>query len=185
MVTELDEVRRTREIIDRELAFMRKHGHAEPTRVLLGAMVEVPSMLWQLDALAGVADFISVGSNDLLQFMTATDRGNMRVAGRFDPLSRPFLRALRAIVRSAAGKMPVTLCGELAGNPLGAMALIGLGYRSLSMSAAAVGPVKAMTLTLDAGKLSAKLDTLLDDHSAADGLHAALAAFADAEGIPH
>ncbi len=62
---------------------------------MLGAMIEVPSMLWQLDALAGVVDFVSVGSNDLLQFMTASDRGNTRVSGRFDPLSRSFLRALR------------------------------------------------------------------------------------------
>jgi phosphotransferase system enzyme I (PtsP) len=148
-------------------------------------MIEVPAMLWQLDALAKVADFVSVGSNDLLQFMTATDRGNTRVAGRFDPLSRSFLRALRAIVRAVDGKMPVTLCGELAGNPLAAMALIGLGYRSLSMSAAAIGPVKAMTLALDAGKITKVLDDLLDAASIVNALRPALAAFATAEGIPH
>ncbi len=185
MVTEIGEVRKAREMIDREVAHMRRHGHPLPEKLLLGAMIEVPSMLWQLDAVARVADFISVGSNDLLQFMTASDRGNMRVAGRFDPLSRPFLRALRAIVRAVDGNMPVTLCGELAGNPLGAMALIGVGYRSLSMSAAAIGPVKAMTLALDAGKLTRLLDRLLDDATAEDGLRDALVAFAGAEGIPH
>ncbi len=184
MVTELDEVKQTRAIIDRELAHMRRHGHREPETLMLGAMIEVPSMLWQLDALAGVVDFVSVGSNDLLQFMTASDRGNTRVSGRFDPLSRSFLRALRGIVKSAGDKLPVTLCGELAGDPLGAMALIGLGYRSLSMSAAAIGPVKAMTLALDAGKITRRLNELLDDELAENGLRHALVAFADAEGIP-
>ena len=185
MVTELDEVKKTRVIIDRELAHMRRHGHAEPTRVMLGAMVEVPAMLWQLDGLAGVADFISVGSNDLIQFLAASDRGNMLVASRFDPLSRPFLRALRSIARVAGKDMPVTLCGELAGNPLAAMTLLGLGYRSLSMSPAAIGPVKAMTLALDAGKLARRLDALLDANDGSAHLRPEIAAFADAEGIPY
>ena len=185
MVTELDEVRQTRAMIERELAHMRRHGHPEPSKLMLGAMIEVPAMLWQLDGLAGVADFVSVGSNDLMQFMTASDRGNMLVAGRFDPLSRPFLRALRSIVRAVGNAMPVTLCGELAGNPLAAMTLIGLGYRSLSMSAAAVGPVKAMTLAVDAGKVTKLLDDLLDGGNENGALRPALAAFAEAEGIPH
>ena len=106
MVTELDEVKQTRAMIDRELAHLRRHGHREPAKLMLGAMIEVPSLLWQLDALAGVVDFVSVGSNDLLQFMTASDRGNMRVAGRFDPLSRPFLRALRG----DREELPATSC---------------------------------------------------------------------------
>ena len=185
MVTELDEVRRARDLIQRELGHMRRHGHAEPRELKIGAMVEVPAMLFQLDGLAKVADFVSVGSNDLLQFMTASDRGNMRVAGRFDPLSRPFLRALRAISRAAAAAhLPVTLCGELAGNPLAAMTLAGLGYRSLSMSAAAIGPVKAMILALDAGELQKTLNALLDDGEAADGLRVALARFAETHGVP-
>ena len=185
MVTELDEVRQTRGMIDRELAHMRRHGKKEPAKLMLGAMVEVPAMLWQLGGLAGVADFISVGSNDLLQFMTASDRGNMLVAGRFDPLSRPFLRALRAIVGTAGAKMPVTLCGELAGIPLGAMALIGLGYRSLSMAPAGIGPVKAMTIALDAGKLATLLNGLLDSDDGSAALRPALTAFAESEGIPY
>ena len=117
--------------------------------------------------------------------MTASDRGNMLVAGRFDPLSRPFLKALRAIVRTAGNAMPVTLCGEMAGNPLAALALVGLGYRSLSMSPAAIGPVKAMALGLDAGKLTRLMDGWLDDHAGDNGLRPKLAAFAEAEGIPH
>ena len=185
MITDLWEIREARELIDRELAHMRRHGYEEPARLSVGAMVEVPSLLWQLDGLVKLADFISVGSNDLLQFMTARDRGNMMVAGRFDPLSRPFLRALRAIVRAAdAARVPVTLCGEMAGSPIAAMALIGLGFRSLSISAAAIGPVKAMTMAVDAAGLAGRMEALLDDGNAADGLRAALADFAETEGVP-
>ena len=152
---------------------------------MMGAMVEVPALLFELDRLVKEVDFISVGSNDLLQFLTATDRGNTRVSSRFDILSRPFLRALRQIVREAGkASLPVTLCGEMAGNPLAAMTLIGLGYRSLSMSAAALGPVKAMTQVLPTQKLSEKLDVILDDSSGPDGIRAMLTAFAEAEGIP-
>jgi phosphotransferase system enzyme I (PtsP) len=120
-----------------------------------------------------------------MQFMTASDRTNTRVAERFRPLSRPFLRALRKIVDTAhlAG-VPVTLCGEMAGRPLTAMALIGLGYRSLSMSPAAIGPVKAMTLELDAGKLTQRLLPLIDSTAPEDAVHEELRAFATAEGVP-
>lgn len=185
MVTELDEVRQTRDLIERELVHFRRHHHPTPSRIHLGAMVEVPAMLWQLEELALITDFISVGTNDLMQFMTASDRGNMLVANRFDPLSRPFLRALRSIIRSAGPKMPVTLCGELAGNPLAAMALIGIGYRTLSMSPAAIGPVKAMVLALDAGKAGEAVNRLLDNGSGENGLRPALATFADEAGIPY
>ena len=185
MITDLWEMREARELIDRELAHMRRHGHEEPARLSVGAMVEVPSLLFQLDGLMKLADFISVGSNDLHQFMTASDRGNMMVAGRFDPLSRHFLRALRMIVRTAdAAHLPVTLCGEMAGSPIAAMALAGIGVRALSISAAALGPGKAMALALDAGKLARRMDALLDDGNAADGLRPALADFAAAEGVP-
>lgn len=185
MVTDLDEIRQTRGLIDRDLAHLRRHGHEAPARILVGAMVEVPALLFDLDGLVREVDFISVGSNDLLQFMTATDRGNMRVASRFDALSRPFLRALRQIVRKAEDVgMPVTLCGEMAGNPIAAMALIALGYRSLSMSAAAIGPVKAMANALPAAKLATAIDTILDDRSQEGTVRAMLTAFAEAEGVP-
>jgi phosphotransferase system enzyme I (PtsP) len=185
MVTDIDEVRQTRAIIERELAYTRRHGYGEPASLMVGAMVEVPALLWQLDGLKHAADFISVGSNDLMQFLTATDRGNTLVAERFDPLSRPFLRVLRQIVRTMGQAIPVTLCGELAGNPLAAITLIGLGYRTLSMSPAAIGPVKAAVLVLDAGKLAGELDRLLDTDDGASSVRPALAAFADAEGIPY
>jgi phosphotransferase system enzyme I (PtsP) len=98
-----------------------------------------------------------------MQFLFAADRGNMRVAERFDPLNPASLKALRQIVDAARKhSVPLTLCGEMAGKPLEAMALIGLGFRSISMAPASVGPVKAMILSLDAGSLKERLDELLE-----------------------
>src|SRR5262249_11427666 len=140
-VTEFDEAKG---LIERELTALRRRRHKLPDRIEVGAMVEVPSLLFQLDELMPKVDFLSVGSNDLVQFLYAVDRGNNRVADRFDPLSAPVLRALKLIVDKgkAAGK-PVTLCGELASKPIGAMALVALGYQGLSLTATSLGPVKA------------------------------------------
>ena len=185
MVTEVREIAQARALLDRELAQLRHHGREPPARVLLGSMVEVPALLFQLDELMATVDFVSVGSNDLLQYLTASDRGNPQVANRFDTLSRPFLRALKRIVDAAdaAGK-PVTLCGEIAGRPLSALALVGIGFRSLSMSAASIGPVKAMLLALDLGRLRAWLDPLLASVDGEDRLREALLDFAEREGVP-
>jgi phosphotransferase system enzyme I (PtsP) len=142
----------------------------------------VPALIWQLDQLLPELDFISIGSNDLVQFLFASDRGNARLAQRYDVLSPPVLKAIRAIVQTAdAHKVPVNLCGEMAGRPIEAMALIGLGLRSISMAPAAVGPVKTMILSLDSGKLRRFLEPLLNrpDHSLRDEL----AAFAKANGV--
>ena len=123
-------------------------------------MVEVPSLLWQIDEIAARADFLSVGSNDLMQYLYAADRDNKRVAGRFDTLSTGFLRALKTIADAGARHgTPVTLCGEIGGRPLEAMALIALGYRDFSMSATAIGPIKAMVLSLDAGEAQRRRST--------------------------
>lgn len=163
MVTEISEIRQARDIIDREVRHLSRFAHQLPTGLKLGAMIEVPSLLWQLDELMHAVDFVSVGSNDLFQFVMAADRGSAQLSNRFDPLSRPFLKVLKQI--SDAGRKnhtPVTLCGELAGKPISAMALIGLGYRSISMPPAAIGPVKAMLVDLNAGALSTLLDDALD-----------------------
>ena len=121
-------------------------------------MVEVPALLYQLDELLERVDFLSVGSNDLVQFLYAIDRGNPRVSGRFDALSAPVLRALKDIAdKSRAHNKPVTVCGELASQPIGALALAALGYRSLSLTPSAIGPVKAMLLDLDCRKAAAFL----------------------------
>jgi phosphotransferase system enzyme I (PtsP) len=145
-------------------------------------MIEVPAILWQLDRLLPLADFASVGSNDMLQFLFAADRGNTRVSERFDALNPAGLKALKLIVDAAKRHdVALNLCGEMAGRPLEAMALIGLGFRSISMAPASVGPVKAMVLSLDAGNLGQRLDELLE--SKATSLREDLRRFAAEHGV--
>jgi phosphotransferase system enzyme I (PtsP) len=185
MVTELGEIAQAREIIDKEVRHLSRFAHHLPTSLKLGAMLEVPALLWQLDELMATVDFVSVGSNDLFQFIVATDRGNTQLADRFDPLSVPFLRVLRQI--AAAGEetgTPVTLCGELAGKPISAMALIGIGYRSISMSAAAIGPVKAMLTELPHQQLKSFLDDALSRPARGRDMRRELQSFAEAHGVP-
>ena len=132
MIAVVEEFDKAKSLVEVELTHLRRHGHELPERVEIGTMVEVPSLLFQLDELLERVDFLSVGSNDLMQFLYAADRGNPRVSERFDPLSAPVLRALKDIADKAKkhGK-PVTLCGELASQPIGALALAILGYRTL------------------------------------------------------
>jgi phosphotransferase system enzyme I (PtsP) len=185
MVTEIGEIRQARELIDREVRYLSRFAHHLPTSLKLGAMLEVPALMWQLDELMKAVDFVSVGSNDLFQFVMAVDRGNTLLSDRFDPLSVPFLRVLREI--ADAGRKsgtPVTLCGELAGRPLSAMALVGLGYRSISMSPAAIGPVKAMLTELPAAELTAMLDDLLGRSDGGTDVRGLLEDFAGKHDIP-
>jgi phosphotransferase system enzyme I (PtsP) len=182
MVTLAREMDEIRVLIDAEIALLKRWKHAAPKRVLVGAMFEVPSLLFDLDQLMKKVDFISVGSNDLSQFLFAADRGNSKVSGRFDVLSAPMLRALRMIVKAGRKhKVPVTLCGELAGKPLEAMALIGIGLRSLSMAPASIGPVKSMILSLDARKAASVIEDALA--TGKEDIRAELKVFAEREGI--
>lgn len=185
MVTMVSEFDTAKAIVERELAHLRRHNHGAPTDLKLGVMIEVPSLLWQLDELLERVDFLSVGSNDLVQYLTAADRDNRRVANRFDVLSAPVLRALRdvAVKGRAAGK-PVTLCGEIGGRPLEALTLMGIGYRALSMSATSIGPVKAALLAADAGEFAAFVNGLVEERDGAASLRERLRAFADAKGVP-
>ncbi|MCK0198412.1 phosphoenolpyruvate--protein phosphotransferase [Ancylobacter sp. 6x-1] len=185
MVSVVDEFDKARHIVERELTHLRRHGHGLPERVLVGVMLEVPSLLFQLDELLARVDFISVGSNDLVQFLFATDRGNPRVAERFDPLSPPALRALKLVADAANrhGK-PVTLCGELASRPLEALALAAIGYRKLSVSPASFGPVKAMLRELDLSAAAALVEPLLADGASPASIRPRLSAFAEATGLP-
>jgi phosphotransferase system enzyme I (PtsP) len=147
-------------------------------------MLEVPSLLYQLDELLPRVDFLSVGSNDLFQFMYAVDRGNARVSGRFDPLSAPILRALRDIAaKGEQYKKPITLCGELASTTIGALTLVAIGYRSLSLTPSAVGPVKAMLLDLDISKAKAAIDPLIDAPAGTVPVRHRIEAFAASEGL--
>src|SRR5262249_32204981 len=184
MIAAVREFDEAKELVERELTHLRRHHHELPERVEIGTMVEVPSLLFQLDELLDRVDFLSVGSNDLMQFLYAVDPGNPGVAERFDQLSAPFLRALKDIAdRGKAHGKPVTLCGELASKPIGALALVALGYRSLSVVPSAIGPVKAMLLELDAHKAE-KLVCSLIERPANSSIRDKLVAFAEAEGLP-
>jgi phosphotransferase system, enzyme I, PtsP len=184
MVATCDEFARAKAVVRREQAYLARHGREPPASVELGAMIEVPSLLFEIDDIASAADFLSVGSNDLMQYLFAADRENRRVANRFDPLSPPSLRALKLIVkRAAAAGCPVTVCGEMGSKPLEAMALIGLGFRDISMAPASVGPVKAMLLQLESARVS---DLLAEELSrpGVESLRPALAELAENHGIP-
>jgi phosphotransferase system, enzyme I, PtsP len=152
--------------------------------VQIGTMLEVPALLFQLDELLARVDFLSVGSNDLMQFLYAADRGNARVSQRFDPLSAPVLRALKDIADMGRkhGK-PVALCGELASQPIGALALAIIGYRALSLSPSAVGPVKALLLELDCKKGESAILPFLAQPVGSVSIRHKLEGFAAAEGL--
>ncbi len=185
MVTEVSEIRAARDLLQKEVQHLSKFSHALPKKLQFGAMLEVPALMWQLDELMQEVDFVSVGSNDLFQFSMAVDRGNSRVADRFDNLGKPFLRILRDIVRAGERHhTPVTLCGEMASKPLSAMALVGLGFRSVSMAPTAIGPVKAMLLGLDAASLADELNAALDDHNSLESAREVLLRFAATHSIP-
>ncbi len=184
MIAAVAEFDQAKELVERELTHLRRHGHKLPDAVEVGSMVEVPSLLYQLDELLEQVDFLSVGSNDLVQFLYAVDRGNPRVSTRFDPLSAPVLRALKDIAdKSRAYGKPVTVCGELASQPIGALALTALGYRSLSLAPSAVGPVKAMLLDLDARRASEFLCPLIEKTRSAVPIRAHLEKFAADGGL--
>ena len=183
MIAEVDEFLQARDLVEKEKQRLQRHGHELPAGIELGAMIEVPSIVWQIDRLLEVVDFISIGSNDLLQFVFACDRGHPLLADRYDPLSPTALKVLRHMVeRAEAHDTPITLCGEMAGRPLEAMALIGIGLRSISMAPAAIGPVKSMVLALDRGKLWPTLEPLLD--ASCHSLRPALLDFARENRIP-
>lgn len=165
MISEVEEFVRARAILDSEVAWIRKHNREVPSELRVGTMLEVPALAFQLGALLPRIDFVSIGSNDLMQFLFAVDRGNPRVMDRYDRLAPGFLKFLKSVVDQcrAAGK-PVTLCGEMGGKPLEAMALIGIGFDGFSMQAGSVGPVKEMLRSLDAGQIERFMTEILDSH---------------------
>jgi len=150
LVASVEEFRAARALVDTEVAWAEKRGRPSPSSLRVGAMIEAPSLIWHLDALLPMTDFVSVGTNDLMQYMFAADRGNPRVSDRYDFLSPPALRALKAIQDACVETgTPVSVCGEMAGRPLEAFALVALGYDRLSMPPAGIGPVKRMVLSCD------------------------------------
>jgi phosphotransferase system, enzyme I, PtsP len=182
MIADVAEYVQAREVVLQEQEILKKRGHALPRSLKLGAMIEIPSLLWQLDHLLPLVDFASVGSNDLVQFLFASDRGNPKLAGRYDPLSPAALGAMRQIVQKGKqhGKT-VTLCGELGGRPLEAMGLVGVGLTAMSMVPSGIGPVKAMIRTVDQAKLWAFMEPLVN--SSLHSIRPELARFAKDNGV--
>jgi len=182
LVSDVAEFNAARALIDRETERARYLGLPQPRQTRVGAMLEVPALAFMLPQIMRSADFVSIGSNDLFQFVFAVDRTNPRVSRRYDPLNPATLTLIRLIVQSASESAgDLSLCGEMAGKPLDAMALLGLGLRTLSMQPANVGPVKMMIRSLDLREVSQFVDRLC---GRTDGsLRTRLSAFAAERGI--
>ena len=178
MVSEPWEFDEARALVEHQREWLATRKKPLPTRIRYGTMLEVPALAEMLDILLPRLDFISIGTNDLTQFLFAADRANPRLADRYDWLSPAILRFLKRIVdTSAAHEVPLGVCGEMGGRTLEAMALIGIGVRRLSITPAAVGPIKAMVRSLDAAAVGAELKRLLK--TPPPNMRAALATWAE------
>jgi phosphotransferase system enzyme I (PtsP) len=175
MVSTVSEFETARGLAERELERAAERGEPTPSDLQVGVMLEVPALAWQTATLFRRADFVSVGSNDLFQFLFATDRGNPRLSRRYDVLSPPMLRFMIELAAKArAADVPLSLCGEMAGHPLEAMALLGCGLRNLSMVPGNIAPVKTALRSADLGKLTRFVHRLaeLPDRSVRERLRA-------------
>ncbi|WP_310497681.1 phosphoenolpyruvate--protein phosphotransferase [Sandarakinorhabdus sp.] len=163
MISEPWEFAEARALVEAQKALIVRQGHALPTEIQYGAMIEVPALIETLDVLLPMVDFVSVGTNDLTQFLFAADRANPRLADRYDWLSPAILRVIRRIVRAARdADVPVTVCGEMGGRPLEALALMAIGVERLSITPAAIGPIKAMVRSANLAPLAEAMNLWLD-----------------------
>jgi len=162
MISEPWEYEEARALFEEQVEWAR-HAHRKlPKQIEFGAMLEVPSLAEMLDQLLPRLDFLSIGTNDLTQFLFAADRSDPRLAQRYDWLSPAILRFRKRVLDAArAYNVPARICGEMAGRPLEAMALIGIGAENFSITPVGVGPVKAMVRSLDASALRSRMDQLL------------------------
>lgn len=167
-IADISEFDETKAILDRELERAKVEGQPLPTAIKVGSMIEIPSILYQMPALLSRVDFVSVGSNDLLQFLYACDRGSDQLSGRYDPLSPVFMSIIRTITKQCdeAG-VELGFCGAVASKPVEALALIGCGVRRISIPPASIGPVKAMIRSVNVKEVCELIDYLmtLPDHS--------------------
>ncbi|HEX7877603.1 MAG TPA: phosphoenolpyruvate--protein phosphotransferase [Sphingobium sp.] len=164
MVSEPWEYEAARALVEHQREWLASQRKKLPVAIRYGAMLEVPALAEVLDLLLPRVDFLSIGTNDLTQFLFAADRAHPKLAERYDWLSIAILRFLDRVVRTCeAYKVPVGVCGEMGGRTLEAMALIGLGVRRLSITPASVGPVKAMIRSVDAAELRSVMRSLLDE----------------------
>ena len=181
MVATVGEYRAARELLFAEARRMRP----APEALAVGTMLEVPALLWQLDELLREVDFISVGSNDLMQFLFAADRGAPSLSNRYDLLSQPVLDMLERLLLSAGeAGVPVSLCGDAASRPLDALALVGLGFTRLSMPGSAILPVKALLAKLDLATFRPVLAAIRRGASGSASLREPIATWAREHGLP-
>jgi phosphotransferase system enzyme I (PtsI) len=154
MVTTLEEMRRVRGMVRKASSQLRREGKAQ-AEVPIGMMLEVPAAAVSIESLLDAVDFVSIGSNDLVQYLMAADRDNPKVSHLYQPLAPPVLRVLSDVIEACnKANKPVTLCGEMAGQPRAFLVLLGMGLRSFSMSPAFIPSMKdlAMHLTVSAAK---------------------------------
>ncbi|MEG3160362.1 phosphoenolpyruvate--protein phosphotransferase [Sphingomonas sp. LB2R24] len=162
MVSEPWEFDEARALFEAQRYWLEGRGRKLPLAIRYGAMLEVPALAEMLDVLLPRIEFLSIGTNDLTQFLFAADRANPKLAERYDWLSPSILRFIaRLVPPTRDAKVDLAVCGEMGGRPLEAMALIGLGIERLSITPAAVGPIKAMTRSLDRAALTAYMTGLL------------------------
>ncbi|MEJ5977873.1 phosphoenolpyruvate--protein phosphotransferase [Novosphingobium sp. PS1R-30] len=163
MVSEPWEFDAAKAVFEGQVAFLKARKKQLPEAIRYGAMLEVPALAEQLDVLAPRLSFLSIGTNDLTQFLFAADRSNPKLAERYDWLSPSILRFIRRIVRSLEGHaVDLTVCGEMGGRQLEALALLGVGIRRLSITPAAIGPIKELVRKIDLGGIQAAMDGWLD-----------------------
>ena len=183
MVTSLEEIDEARRLIDRAGREVEEQLGYELPHTRLGVMIEVPSMVFMLPALAGRVEFISVGTNDLTQYLLAVDRNNTRVAGLYDSLHPAMLRVLKQIVTTAeVAGLDVSLCGEMAGDPMGALLLTGMGFRNLSMNGRSVARVKYLLRRIELHDAEELAGRVLQAHFTTDVRHMT-AAFMERRGL--
>ncbi len=182
MIAEPWEFREAKSLFEAQLEALKATEKPLPRQIRYGAMLEVPSLAETIDVLAPELDFLSIGTNDLTQFLFAADRSHPKLAERFDWLSPAILRFLARIVKTAKQyNIPLSVCGEMGGRPLDALALIGIGVEKLSITPANVGPIKAMIRSCDLAASRAELDAILSE--APQNCRERLTLWAEANGI--
>jgi len=182
MVSEPWEFDAAKQVFEDQLSHLRTKKKLLPDSIRFGAMLEVPALAEVLDILLPRVDFLSVGTNDLTQFLFAADRANPKLAERYDWLSPSILRFLRRVSLAMVGQqVDLGICGEMGGRRLEALALLGIGFRRLSITPAAVGPIKELVRKVDLGEITAAMNGWLSDPTV--NLRKELQAWADQRGI--
>jgi phosphotransferase system enzyme I (PtsI) len=167
MISGVEELVRANEVLDECRAELRSRGQAFDEKMEVGTMIEIPSAAATIDILARHCAFLSIGTNDLIQYMLAIDRGNDRIAHLYEPAHPAVLRTLKRIVADAhACGLPVSVCGEMAGDPLYAALLLGLGVDALSMAPPSIPAVKFLVRAMKMSDAVALADEALSMASA-------------------